>query len=90
MIRLWPAYGTVLFCLILPVSIAGMNIAAGLLTLWIPTALVRGEKLPWRRLLKPACLALAAYCLAAVIVSLAGVEPTHSIRTLFKDFQECL
>ncbi len=77
-----------LFCLALPVSIAGTNIAAGLLTALLLRGALRAEMAPWEKLKSPALYALLAYCAAAALSALLGVDPGNSLGALLKDLHK--
>lgn len=76
------------FCLALPVSVAGANIAAGLLAAVLIAWGLSGADVPWRAALNPACLALSVYCAAAAVVSLCGVDSARSLGLLSKDIHK--
>ncbi len=72
--------------LALPVSIAGTNIAAALLSAF---ALLRlADPKPWRAVQNPGVYALIAYCAAGLACSALGVDPRHSFGVWFKDFHK--
>lgn len=73
-----------LFCLVLPISIAYTNIAAGALT----AALLAQGRLDFRRVRNPAFYTLSAYLAVAVLVSAAGLSPHTSFLQLNKDLHK--
>ncbi|MEK7857772.1 MAG: O-antigen ligase family protein [Elusimicrobiota bacterium] len=77
-----------LFCLALPISIAGTNIGAGLLCVLILLAALKGRDPGWKRLRNPAILGLALYCAAALIAAWAGLDPRSSLKLLPKDLHK--
>lgn len=71
--------------LTLPVSIAGANIALGLLTAALAAHAALGGHLDWRRAWVPAVWAISLYCAVAVLAAVTGVSPAASLRNLYKD-----
>jgi O-antigen ligase len=76
-----------LFFLALPLSIAGMNVAAALLTvaaLW----LARNKEVRWDRSWNAVLLVLAAYAAAGLIAGLLGLNPGLSVKVVPKDLHK--
>ncbi|MBI5631771.1 MAG: O-antigen ligase family protein [Elusimicrobia bacterium] len=76
-----------LFCLCLPLSIAGVNIAAGMWTIALGWT-ARRRALDWGDLRRPALLALVGYLLAGLLSSIFGVSPAESLRPFLKDLHK--
>lgn len=81
-------FAVALFCVALPVSIAGLNITAALLTLLLVLGALSREKIHWEALRAPAFYALGLYLAAAVASGLAGLDPGHSFQFINKDFHK--
>lgn len=77
-----------LFALLLPLSIAGANMAWGLVVLALLARARQDGGLPWRAALGPLFWPLAAYCAAALLAGLLGEAPAHSLRQLNKDLHK--
>lgn len=73
------------FAAAVPLSVAGANIAWGLV---LAALLWRGRSFPRPRWRDPACLALMAYCGAALLAGLLGIDPAHSLRHLHQDLHK--
>ena len=82
------AWTLVGLCAAAPVSIAGINIAAGVLTLLILVADFRGEGVRWDRGLNSFSYALIGYFLAAALVCAMSLAPAVSFHQLNKDFHK--
>lgn len=76
------------FAAAIPVSIAGLNLAATTLTALLAAAALRGEQVPWRAAAKPLTGAMAAYCAVAAVCSAAGVAPAVSFAMWPKDLHK--
>lgn len=76
------------FCLALPLSIAGINIAAGALAVLVLKAALSGRPPRWEALRQPAMKALLLYCAAGLIASLAGQDPSRSLPLVVKDLHK--
>ncbi|MFA6316448.1 MAG: O-antigen ligase family protein [Elusimicrobiota bacterium] len=72
-------------CMTLPVSVAGMNVSAGLMTAALLGILAIRRKPLWRGALIPADYALWAYFGVAVLVSFMAVEPQRCLSDLQRD-----
>ncbi|MBI5625075.1 MAG: O-antigen ligase family protein [Elusimicrobia bacterium] len=85
---------TVLACtvfalgLTLPVTVAGMNISAGLMTAALLWVLLARRKPLWRAALIPADYALWAYFAAALLVSAVAVDPVDCLPDLQRDLHK--
>ncbi|MBI4677700.1 MAG: O-antigen ligase family protein [Elusimicrobia bacterium] len=79
------SYALISLCLTLPLTIAGMNISAALLTATLLWLLVRGEKLPWRAALIPANYALWVYFAVALLVSAMAVDTSRCWPDIQRD-----
>ncbi len=75
-------------CAAAPISIAGINIAAGALTLLVLLADASGEDVRWDRGLGSFSYALIAYFLAAALVCATSIAPAVSFHQLNKDFHK--
>jgi O-antigen ligase len=73
---------------ILPISIAGTNMALFLIGLILLAGIVSRTPLEWRRAAVPAVWCLVLYCAVAVVTSLTGVLPKNSLHNLHKDFHK--
>ncbi|MBI5883901.1 MAG: O-antigen ligase family protein [Elusimicrobia bacterium] len=82
------SYATISLCLTLPITIAGINISAGLMTATLLWVLIRGEKGPLRAALIPANYALWAYFGAAIIVSVMAVDSSRCWGDLQRDLHK--
>ena len=76
------------FCAAAPVSIAGLNLAAGALTAALLWAWFAGAGAPWRAAKNPLVYALIAYVAVAAICSAFGVAPETSFAMLYKDLHK--
>lgn len=76
------------FCLLLPITIAGMNIAAGILCGLVVLSTPARPPWDWGRLRNPALYALAAYLAVFLLCSAAGVGPRHSLTLLQKELHK--
>lgn len=81
-------FALALFCVALPVSIAGLNITAALMTLLLVLRALSKEKIHWENLRVPAFYALVLYLAAAVLSSGAGLDSRHSFQFIHKDFHK--
>ena len=77
-----------LLALILPISIAGTNIALILATAALLARPACGQPLQWRPALIPAVWCLCLYCAVAVLTAFTGVAPMNSLHHLHKDFHK--
>lgn len=73
---------------ILPVSIAGTNMALAWTLAGLLVMMARREPLAWTEAWTPVTWCLCAYCAVAVVTSLAGVAPAHSLRDFPKDLHK--
>jgi len=73
---------------ILPISIAGTNMALALVLAGLLARLASGEPLEWRRARIPVTWCLCLYCGAAILTSVTGVSPSVSLHNLPKDFHK--
>lgn len=70
----------------LPLSIAGTNVALGLIS---ALALLRiNDPKPWRSLHNPVFYAVASYCLAGLVSAALGVDPADALSAWRKDFHK--
>lgn len=76
------------FCCVLPVSIAGINIAAAVLTALVLQDALFSRRLRWEALSQPAMNALLLYCAAGLFASLAGKDPSRSLSFFAKDLHK--
>lgn len=82
------AWALAAFALVLPLSIAGLNAGAGAVSALLLWCAFKGEELPWTFAVTPFSVSLAAYFLAAVLVSALGVSPSVSFREVHKDLHK--
>ena len=73
---------------ILPISIAGINIALVLITVGLLLHRACGGSLDWRRAWGPVTWCLILYCAVSVLTSLMGVSPLVSLGYLHKDLHK--
>jgi O-antigen ligase len=73
---------------ILPVSIAGTNIALALATGALLAHRACGGRLAWREAWTPVVWLLCLYCALAVLTSFTGVLPSRSLQHLNKDLHK--
>ncbi len=71
--------------IVLPLSIAGTNIALGVATAALAAYLWSGWPWAWRSAWTPVAWCLCLYCAVAVLTSLTGVAPSISLRNFHKD-----
>ncbi|MCX5796557.1 MAG: O-antigen ligase family protein [Elusimicrobia bacterium] len=73
---------------ILPISIAGTNMALFLIGLLLLAGIASRTPLEWRRACVPAFWCLCIYCAVAVVTSLTGVLSKNSLHDLHKDLHK--
>lgn len=74
--------------IILPVSIAGANIALALVTAALLAHMVSGRPLAWRAAWTPEAWCLCLYLAVAALTSLTSVLPARSLHNLPKDIHK--
>lgn len=77
-----------LFCLLLPLTIAGMNLSAGVLTALLFFTAASGKDPGFRHVLKPFMGCLLFYFACAAVSALAGVDPKASLPAWGKDLHK--
>jgi O-antigen ligase len=82
------AWALAALALILPISIAGTNVALALVTAALLVRVLSGRSLDWDRAWGPAAWCLGLYCAVAVLTSLTGVAPAVSLRNFHKDLHK--
>lgn len=75
-------------CLLLPVTIAGMNIAAGILCGLVVLSAPARPPWEWGRLKNPAFYALIAYIVIFLLCCAAAAEPRHSLALWPKELHK--
>ncbi|MBI4375853.1 MAG: O-antigen ligase family protein [Elusimicrobia bacterium] len=77
-----------IFAFSLPLSIAAMNVSAGLLSaLWFFSRKRRGAP-PWWSSIHPASYSLALYLCAGLVACLFGIDPDNSFKSVSKEFHK--
>lgn len=77
------AWGLCAFCVVMPITIAGINIAAGILC--APLLWRALSPAAWKPLRTPVFYALGVYCLWSLVCGGLGIEPSVSLGMLHKD-----
>jgi len=88
MTKFWVSIPLCLLALALPITIAPINIALGLLTFGLLLSALLGRTIAWRQARNAAVYALIAYCLVGVFVSVVGVNFSVSLPQLYRDFHK--
>lgn len=79
-------WGLYAFCVVMPITIAGINIAAGIVC--APTLWRALSPAAWRPLRTPAFYAICAYCAWSLVSGRFGIEPSVSLGMLHKDIHK--
>ncbi len=74
--------------LLLPISIASINVTLGLMTATLVFLTTSGRSLDWSRVRGPTAGCLGLYCAVSILTSLTGVAPAHSLHNFHKDFHK--
>lgn len=77
-----------LFLAAVPLTIAGMNLAAGLLTLALGAAAWRERSWRWDKSWSPPVAALAAYAAVGLLSAAVSADPESSLRCAAKDLHK--
>ena len=83
--RGWLRASLRLFCLLVPLSIAGANVSWGLALASLIALRAAGGRLEWRACRNALAAALCLYVGAAVLAAACGVDPSNSLRHLNQD-----
>ena len=76
------------FCAVLPISIAGLNIGMGLVTVALLLHYRKTRSLPWTHGADDAARALCIYLVAALLTSAFGLSPSRSFHFFYKDLHK--
>jgi O-antigen ligase len=80
--------GLLALAFLLPVSIAGTNIALGLISAALVAHLASGRPLAWREAWTPVAWCLCIYLAVSLLTSFTGVRPSRSLHNYHKDFHK--
>ncbi len=75
-----------LFALTLPITIAGMNIAAALMTAALAWQALSGGRVDWRAALSPSCKAIWIYFAVGAAAAAMAVDQSNAMGDLQRDF----